>query len=67
MADNKWIQKAINKKGALTATAKREGGYDKKTGKIKKSFIKKAAAGKFGEKTERRADLAKTLRKLHKR
>ena len=62
-----WIQGAIKHKGSLTRTAKEHGGYDKQTGKIKKSFIKKAASGKFGEKTERRADLAKTLSKLRKR
>lgn len=59
----KWIKSAIQHPGSLTATAKREGGYNKKTGKIKKSWLDKAAKRKGT--TGKRARLAKTLRKMH--
>mgnify|MGYP006921600829 CR=1 FL=1 len=62
----KWIQKAIKKPGSLRATAKEHGAIAK-DGDIKKSFIDKAAKGKFGKKTEKRAELAKTLSKMRKK
>lgn len=65
MAKN-FIQKAIKKPGALRATAKAKGAIAK-DGDIKKSFIDKAATGAYGKKTEKRAELAKTLSKLRKK
>lgn len=59
-----WIQKIGMKKNALTKTAQKEGGV-KKEGGIKESFLNKAASGKFGEKTQKRAILAKTLKSFH--
>lgn len=57
-AKKKWIQPAVRKMkrkgtvGSLTAIAKREGGYDEKNKRIKKSWLRKAAKrkGKVGEK-----------------
>lgn len=54
----KWIQKARKKMekkgtvGSLTAIAKREGGYDYKNKRIKKSWLNKKAKskGKVGQK-----------------
>lgn len=64
---NNWIEKATSKnKGALTKTAKKHGGETKK-GTIKKSFLDEAAKGEFGKKTEKRAELAKTLKKMNKK
>lgn len=54
-----WIQKAIKKPNALRKTLKVKAGK-----KIPLSKLKKAASGKMGLKTERRAKLALTLRKL---
>ena len=59
------IKKAIKKPGSLTATAKRDGGYDKKNKKIKKSWLRKKAKGKG--KTAQRARFAITLGKLRKK
>jgi len=61
--NKKWIQSAIQKPGALRRVAKKHGAIDK-DGDIEKSFIDKAAKGKYGKKTEKRAELAKTLSKL---
>lgn len=65
MAKKNWIQDINMKKGALRATAKKHGAIAK-DGDIKESFINKAAKGKYGKKTEKRADLAKTLKKMNK-
>lgn len=54
----RWIQKARSKMqrkgtvGSLTAIAKREGGYDAKNKRIKKSWLRQAAkrSGKVGKK-----------------
>ena len=59
------IKKAIKKPGSLTATAKREGSYDTKNKKIKKSWLQKKAKGKG--KTAQRARFAITLGKLRKK
>ncbi len=59
------IKKAIKIPGSLTATAKREGGYDTKNKKIKKSWLQKKAKGKG--KTAQRARFAITLGKLRKK
>jgi len=59
-----WIADAVKKKGSLTKTAKEHGGETKK-GTIKKSFLAEARKGEFGKKTEKRANLAKTLGKLN--
>lgn len=61
-----WIKGAIKKPGALRETAKEHGAIAK-DGDIKKSFIDKAAKGKYGKKTEKRAELAKTLGKMRKK
>lgn len=71
MAEKKknWIKGAVKKPGALTKTAKKAGALTKK-GDIKDSWIDKAAAnksGKFSKKTEKRAELAKTLKKMRKK
>lgn len=59
----KWIQKAIKKPGALRAALGAKKGKD-----IPVSKLKKAAAGKgVSKKTEKRAELALTLRKLSKK
>jgi len=65
MKDKKWIQKAIkpSTKGALRKTLGTKAGKD-----IPVSKLKKAAAGKGVSKlTEKRAELALTLRKLKKK
>lgn len=60
-----WIQKAVSKNpGALRSKAKKAGGMSK-TGKIKESFIDKAANSK-NKTTARQANLAKTLAKMRK-
>lgn len=59
------IKKAIKKPGSLTATAKRQGGYDNKNKRIKKSWLKEKAKGKG--KTAQRARFALTLGKLRKK
>lgn len=56
---NDWIQKAIKKPGALRKTLKVKKGKD-----IPLAKLKKAASGTLGPKTERRARLALTLRKM---
>ena len=61
-----WIQHADLKKGALRRTAKAHGAIAK-DGDIKKSFIDKAADGKYGKLTEKRAELAKTFAKMRKK
>lgn len=58
----KWIQKAIKKKGALRATAKKEGAL--KDG-IDPAWLNRAAKRKG--KTGKRARLAQTLKKLPRR
>jgi len=58
----KWIQKAIKKKGALRAQAKKEGAL--KDG-ISAEWL--ARASKRKGKTGKRARLAQTLKKLPKR
>lgn len=68
MAKN-WIKGAIKKKGSLTAAAKKSGELTKK-GDIKDSWIDKVAANKdnrYSTKMERRAELAKTLKKMRKK
>lgn len=58
-----WIQKAIKKPGALRKTLGTPKGKD-----IPVSKLKKAAAGKgVSKKTEKRAELALTLRKMRKK
>lgn len=62
MAKN-WIQGAIKKPGALRATLGVKKGED-----IPVSKLKKAAKGKgVSKKTEKRAELALTLRKMKKK
>jgi hypothetical protein len=58
-----WIQGAIKHPGALKEKAAKAGGIDKKTGKIKESFLEKAAKapGKLGKE----ARLAETLKGMH--
>lgn len=60
-----WIQGAIKHKGALTETAKKHGGV-KKEGGLKPSFLAEASSGKYGKKTQQRANLAKTLKRMKK-
>lgn len=60
----KWIQKAIQRPGALRKKAKSAGAITKK-GTIKKSYISKQAKGKG--RTGRQARMAKTLSGLRKR
>lgn len=62
----KWIQSAIQKPGALRRAAKKHGAIGK-DGDIEKSFIDEAAKGKYGKKTEKRAELAKTLGKMRRK
>ncbi len=59
-----WIQKALkkSKKGVLRKTLGAKKGKD-----IPASKLKAAAKGKYGPKTEKRADLAMTLKKMRKR
>jgi len=57
-----WIQDAIKKKGALRETLGAKKGKD-----IPESKLKKAAKGEgVSSKTEKRAELALTLKKLSK-
>jgi hypothetical protein len=63
--DKKWIPKDL-KEGALTRTAKKEGGI-KKGGGIKTEFLDKAAKGNYGKTTAKRAVLAKTFKKMGKK
>lgn len=63
VGSKKWIQGAIKKPGALRRTLKAKPGKD-----IPVSKLKKAAAGKgVSPKTEKRAELALTLRKMRKK
>jgi len=63
MAKKNWIAGAIRKKGALRKTMGVKKGQD-----IPISKLKKAAGGKgVSKKTEKRATLALTLRKLRKK
>jgi len=66
----KWIQKAIKKKGALRQYVKRKYG-DKaftRKGTIKVSILRKLLKDKsVSETTKRRVRLALTLRKLRRR
>jgi hypothetical protein len=61
MAKN-WIQGAIKKPGALRKTLDVKKGED-----IPASKLKAAAEGKYGPKTEKRAELAQTLKKMKKK
>lgn len=58
---NKWIQKAIKHPGALTKKAK-------KAGMTVPAYANKVTkkGSKASTQTKRQANLAKTLRKLHK-
>jgi len=58
----KWIQKMHMKKGALREQLGVPAGKD-----IPEKKLRKAAAGKYGKLAEKRAHLAETLKKLHKR
>lgn len=59
----KWIQKAIKKPGALRKTLGVKKGKD-----IPVSKLRKAAKGEgVSKKTEKRAELALTLRKMRKK
>jgi hypothetical protein len=60
MAAKKWIQKAIKKPGALRETL-----GVKKGQKIPAAKLKKAEHGKNST-TRKRANLAETLKKMHK-
>jgi hypothetical protein len=64
MNDQKWIQKAVppSSKGALHRDLGVKAGE-----KIPAKKLAAARAGKYGAKTERRAELAKTLSKLRKK
>jgi len=57
-----WIKGAIKHPGALRKTLGVKKGKD-----IPASKLKAAAEGKYGKKTEKRAELAKTLKKMHKK
>jgi hypothetical protein len=61
MAKEKWIQEAIKHKGALRASL-----HVKEGEKIPESKLKKAEHSK-NEKTAKRARLAETLKKMHKK
>lgn len=61
MAKN-FIQQAIKKPGSLRASLGAKKGKD-----IPPAKLKAAAKGKFGPKTEKRAILAETLKKLRKK
>lgn len=61
MADKKWIQKAISKPGALHKSLKVPEGK-----KIPESKLKKAEHSK-NPTTKKRANLAETLKKMHKK
>ena len=60
----KWIKSAIKKKGSLRATAKKAGLIK---GKEKLSDADLEKLKKRGGKTAKRANLAKTLKKLRKK
>lgn len=60
--DKKWIQSAIKKPGALRKALGVKKGKD-----IPQSKLNAAAEGKYGKKTEKRAELAKTLKKMRKK
>jgi hypothetical protein len=60
-----WIPDDL-KRGALTRTAEKKGGV-KKGGGLKTQFLDKAAKGDFGAKTAKRANLAKTFKKMDKK
>lgn len=62
VGNKKWIQKAIKKPGSLRKALGAEKGKD-----IPKKKLRAAAKGKFGPKTEKRAELAITLGKLRKK
>lgn len=62
MAKKNWIQGAIKKPGALRKTLGVKKGKD-----IPASKLKAAAKGKYGPKTEKRAHLAETLKKMRKK
>ena len=62
MAKKNWIKGAIKKPGALHRQLGVPEGKD-----IPAKKLKKAAAGKYGPLAEKRAHLAETLKKLHKR
>lgn len=61
-SDKNWIQKAIKKPGALRETLGVPKGKD-----IPAKKLKSAAEGKYGPKTEKRAELAMTLKKMRKK
>lgn len=62
MAKKNWIQTAVKKPGALRKT------LGVKKGKvIPASKLKSAEKGKYGPKTQKRAILAETLKKMHKK
>lgn len=58
----RWIQKAIKSPGSLRKTLGAKPGKD-----ISEKKLKAAASGKYGPKTEKRAHLAETLKKLRKK
>ncbi len=64
MQGKNWIQKALkpSTKGSLRKALGAKKGKD-----ISAAKLKAAAKGKYGPKTEKRADLAMTLKKLRKR
>ena len=67
--DDKQVQKAIKRPGALTAKAKKAGELTKK-GDIKDEWIDKVAAnksGKYSKRTEKQGELAKTLKKMRRK
>lgn len=69
MAKDNWIKGAIKRPGALKAKAKSAGELQK-DGDIKKSWIDKVAKNKgdkFSKRTEKQAELAKTLSKMRKK
>lgn len=64
-----WIKGAIKRPGALKKKAKAAGKLAK-DGDIKKSWIDKVAknkSGKFSKRTEKQAELAKTLSSLRRK
>lgn len=62
MAKKNWIQGAIKKPGSLRKSLGVKKGED-----IPASKLNAAAKGKYGPKTEKRAQLAKTLKKMRKK
>lgn len=65
MKKKDWIKGAIKHPGSLTNTARQHGAITK-DGTIQADWLHDAAAGKFGAKTEKRAELALTFRKMKK-